>query len=278
MAKEKQNKPYKSYADEGFWDGRRGRKNATTMVVTALAGVGVMALAYFNPQGRADDKEYSDYLKNHFSKEIVRATAEKGARHYYMPGNLTAAGEQYALYKKQQAQLQEKYVAGDHTAEMAAQDVKNALTLADVRRVFRQGVDGKGDGSVVLSAISCHPLAHTATDTTQAFDCNLTRAEVGGFNDKKDGISACSHIRDSFRVVMNTKTNAIESLHSKGRGFMSSIDFDGDKAKKDIGDLLFRNFAAYAMGDMIYFTKLDKPKERDAFLAFSACLQKGPQQ
>lgn len=257
---------------EGFWEGRRGRSNksaiVSTLAMVAIAG----AVSQIDFQPAPDDLEHANFLTTNYSEIIESGISSPGERLYILPDHLVEAGEKYATHLETQSEIQATHEDGNRDADVAAADVLNAQASTDAREVFRQGADGSGSGEIVVSAIRCD-----VTDQENTYDCRMTRAEIGGFDDKMGGLEACERITDRFTVTASID-GAIEYLRTAGPGYSSAINFDLEaEGNQSLMDRVSRHFAAYVTGDFAYYGAQENPQERDAFMEFSGCLVGGPQ-
>ena len=265
-----QNETTQATPVEGWWTGSRGLKNKINLGFSGVAAVGFAVLSQMEFSERPDDVAHGSFLQDNFGAVIQTAIDTPNTRHYFMPENLTQAGQMLADQIETQAAIQRDYVAGDQGIELAARDIENSNALLEARNMFRQGLDATSSAEIVVGAAVCN-----TTEAENVYSCRLTRAEIGGFVDPRGGLEACGRITDNFTVVADMD-GAIEYIRTKGPGYSSTIDFD--TTEQTLQERMTRGLMAYVTNDLAYFGAQTHPQERAAFERWSACLdgQQGP--
>lgn len=260
----------KAVPEEGWLTGKRGLKNKINLGFCAVVGLGLAGLSQVEFTERPDDLAHGAFLQEDFAEAIQMAVDTPNSRHYFLPANLTEAGELLAEHEQSQTDIQRDYVDGDHGIVLAGRDIENASLLTEARQIFRQGLDSSGSAEIIVGGIRCD-----TTDSENIYSCRLTRAEIGGFDDPRGGLGACERITDHFTVTANIN-GAIEYLRTRGPGHSSTINFE--TTERSLEENLGRGLMAYVTGDLAFYGAQTHPLERAAFERFSACLngQQGP--
>jgi hypothetical protein len=247
------------------WTGERRIKNLVTLLgLPAIVAVLAPLASWFHNLPEApDDLEHATFLKNNFEVAIQTAIDEPNHGHYFLPANLTRAGQLLEQHIANQSGIQIEYVSGNKESEIAFRDVENGYLLAQAQEVFRHGIDGSISGEIVVGGIKCD-----TTNVDNAYNCRFVTAEVGGFVDPHGSLEACERITDNFTVMANMD-GSIEYLRTKGPGYSSTIDFD--TSDKPLEEVLTDGLVAHVVNNITYFGAQAHPQETAAFIKFSAC-------